>query len=431
MNNQITVIVGTQWGDEGKGKITDFFAREMNYVVRFQGGNNAGHTIIVDDKTYKLHLIPSGVINPDVTNVIGNGVVVDPKVLLKEIDGLKQQGINPQLLVSQRAHVIMPYHIAMDECLTGHQGELSAGSTKRGIAPVFADKAYRHGIRIGDLLEPKIFKEKLEKAYNFNKRIIENVFELKFDREFETIYHEYLGYGEKLKKYIHDTELELFNAFKFGQKILFEGAQGMSLDPDHGMYPHGTSSNNVAGYSEVGSGLGFNKQKRVVGIMKAYVSRVGTSPFTAEGHDETADFIREKGLEFGTTTGRPRRIGWLDLVQIRQAVRTSGITDIAVTKLDVLSGLEKIKICVAYKVDGKITTEMPASLEAMRTATPIYKTLPGWGEFDTKLKTKIKTGGYSQLPENIKSYIKFVEYNIKCKISIISFGADRNDTILR
>jgi len=431
MNNQITVIVGTQWGDEGKGKITDFFAREMNYVVRFQGGNNAGHTIIVDDKTYKLHLIPSGVINPDVTNVIGNGVVVDPKVLLKEIDGLKQQGINPQLLISQRAHVIMPYHIAMDECLTGHQGELAAGSTKRGIAPVFADKAYRHGIRVGDLLEPKIFKEKLEKSYNFNKRIIENVFELKFDIKLETIYQEYLEFGKKMHKYIHDTELELFNAFKFGQKILFEGAQGMSLDPDHGMYPHGTSSNNVAGYSEVGSGVGFNKQKRVVGIMKAYVSRVGTSPFTTERNDETAKFIREKGLEFGTTTGRPRRIGWLDLVQIRQAVRTSGITDIAITKLDVLSGLEKIKICVAYKVNGKIITEMPASLEAMRTATPIYKTLPGWGEFDKELKTKIKTGGYSQLPENIKNYIKFVEYNIKCKISIISFGADRNDTLIR
>ncbi|MBT4120459.1 MAG: adenylosuccinate synthase [Candidatus Magasanikbacteria bacterium] len=431
MNKQITVIVGTQWGDEGKGKITDFFAREMDYVVRFQGGNNAGHTIIVDDKTYKLHLTPSGVINPNVTNIIGNGVVVDPKVLLKEIHGLKQQGINPQLLVSQRAHVIMPYHIAMDECLTGHQGKLAAGSTKRGIAPVFADKAYRHGIRMGDLLEPKIFKEKLEKSYNFNKRIIEKVFELKFDREFETIYHEYLGYGEKLKKNIYDTELELFNAFKFGQKILFEGAQGMSLDPDHGMYPHGTSSNNVAGYSEVGSGVGFNKPKKVVGIMKAYVSRVGTSPFTTELHDETSDFIREKGLEFGTTTGRPRRVGWLDLVQIRQAVRTSGITDITITKLDVLSGLPKIKVCVAYKVNGKITTEMPASLEAMRIAIPVYKTLPGWGEFDTKLKTKVKTGGYSQLPENVRIYIKFIEYHIKCKISIISFGADRNDTITR
>ncbi len=443
MNNQITVIVGTQWGDEGKGKITDFFARDMNYVVRFQGGNNAGHTIIVGDKTYKLHLTPSGVINPNVTNIIGNGVVVDPKVLLKEIDELKQQGINPQLLVSQRAHVIMPYHITMDECLSGHQGELSAGSTKRGIAPVFADKAYRHGIRMGDLLEPKVFKEKLEKAYNFNKLIIENVFNLKFDREFETIYHEYLGYGEKLKKYIHDTELELFQAFKFGQKILFEGAQGMSLDPDHGMYPHGTSSNNVAGYSEVGCGVGLNQRKQVVGIMKAYVSRVGTSPFTTELSTEIptevsteisqqiTNFIREKGAEFGTTTGRPRRIGWLDLVQVRQAVRASGITDIAITKLDVLSGLEKIKICVAYKVNGKLTTEMPASLESMRTAVPIYKTLPGWGEFDDELKEKIKTGGYSQLPENVRNYIKFIEYNIKCKISIISFGADRNDTITR
>ncbi len=277
----------------------------------------------------------------------------------------------------------------------------------------------------------KFTEEKLEKAYNFNKNIIEKVFDGKIEREFETIYHEYLGYGEKLKKYIHDTELELFQAFKFGQKILFEGAQGMSLDPDHGMYPHGTSSNNVAGYCEVGSGVGFNRPKKTVGIMKAYVSRVGTSPFTTELHDEMADFIREKGGEFGTTTGRPRRIGWLDLVQVRQAVRTSGITDIAITKLDVLSGLEQIKICVAYRVEGKIVTEMPASLEAMRTATPIYKTLPGWGEFDAELKTKIKTGGYSQLPENVKNYIKFVEHHIRCRISIVSFGADREDTIIR
>ncbi|MBU2542442.1 adenylosuccinate synthase [Patescibacteria group bacterium] len=426
---QITVIIGTQWGDEGKGKITDFFARDMDYVVRFQGGNNAGHTIIVDDKTYKLHLVPSGVINPQVTNIIGNGVVVDPKVLLTEIAELEQEDINPRLLISQRAHVIMPYHIAMDECLSGHQGELSAGSTKRGIAPVFADKAYRHGIRIGDLLEPKIFKEKLEKAYNFNKNIIEKVFELKFETELQTIYHEYLEYGEKLKKYIHDTELELFNAFKFGQKILFEGAQGMSLDPDHGMYPHGTSSNNVAGYCEVGSGVGLNQNKKIVGIMKAYVSRVGNSPFTTELNDSDADFIREKGAEFGTTTGRPRRIGWLDLVQVRQAVRTSGITDIAITKLDVLSGIEKIEVCVAYQINGKIVTEMPASLEAMRTAIPVYKTLPGWGEFDNELKTKIKAGGFDELPDNVKNYIKFVEYNIKCRVSIVSFGADRNDTI--
>lgn len=426
---QITIIVGTQWGDEGKGKITDYFAQEMDYVVRFQGGNNAGHTVIVDGQTYKLHLIPSGVINPNVINIIGNGVVIDPRVLLAEINNLIQQAITPRLLISQRAHIIMPYHIAMDEALSKHQNELAAGSTKRGIAPVFADKAYRHGIRMGDLLEPKMFKEKLEKAYNFNIGIITKVFGQQFDRTFETIYHEYLGYGEKLRQYICDTELELFNAFKFGQKIMFEGAQGMSLDPDHGMYPHGTSSNNIAGCSEVGCGVGLNLPKRIIGITKAYVSRVGNSPFVTEINNEMGEQIRQNGAEFGTTTGRPRRIGWLDLVQVRQAVRTSGITEIAMTKLDVLSGLEEIKLCVAYKTGNKIITEMPASLSAMREAKPIYKTLPCWKNFDKTAKTKIKAGGYGQLPNEIKNYLQFIEYQIKCKIKIISFGPDRTETI--
>ncbi|MBT3539155.1 adenylosuccinate synthase [Candidatus Parcubacteria bacterium] len=430
--SQISVVVGGQWGDEGKGKITDLLAQNMDYVVRFQGGNNAGHTIIVEDKTYKLHLIPSGIISKKATSIIGNGVVVDPKVLLEEIEQVKGQGIaNPQLLISERAHVIMPYHIAMDEALSGHQGSLAAGSTKRGIAPVFGDKAYRNGIRMGDLLEPEIFKEKLEKAYNFNKAIIEKVFGLEFNRELETIYHEYLGYGEKLRKYIHDTELELFKAFKFGQQILFEGAQGMSLDPDHGMYPHGTSSNNVAGYSEVGSGVGFNTRKCVIGIVKAYVSRVGESPFPTELHDEVAEKIREEGKEYGTTTGRPRRIGWLDLVQVRQTVRTSGLTEIALTKIDVLLDMDEIKVCVAYKVDGKITEEMPASLEAMRNAIPVYKTLPGWESFTEGLKERVKTGGYDQLPENVKKYIKFIEYQVKCPVKIISFGPERNETIFK
>ncbi len=427
--SQITVIVGTQWGDEGKGKITDYFAREVNYVVRFQGGNNAGHTVVVDGQTYKLHLIPSGVINPNVINIIGNGVVVDPHVLLTEINNLIQQNINPRLLISQRAHVIMPYHKAMDGALSGHQGQLAADSTRRGIAPVFADKAYRHGIRVGDLLEPKIFKEKLEKAYQFNVGIITKVFGQQFDRAFETIYHEYLGYGEKLRQHICDTELELFNAFKFGQKIMFEGAQGMSLDPDHGMYPHGTSSNNIAGYSEVGCGVGLNLSKRIVGITKAYVSRVGNSPFVTEINDEIGEQIRQKGAEFGTTTGRPRRIGWLDLVQIRQAVRTSGITEIAMTKLDVLAGLKEIKLGVAYKINNKIITEMPASLSMMREAEPIYKTVPGWNNIDDDLKKKIKAGGYGQLPDEMKNYLKFIEYQIRCKIKIISFGQDRSDTI--
>lgn len=428
---QVTIIVGSQWGDEGKGKITDFFAQDSDYVVRFQGGNNAGHTIVVGEKIYKLHLIPSGVISSHATSIIGNGVLVDPKVLLEEIEQLKKQEINLRLLISERAHVIMPYHIAMDDALSGHQGKLAAGSTKRGIAPVMGDKVYRHGIRMGDLVEPQIFKEKIEKAYQFNVQILQKIFNINFEKTLEDIYHTYLEYGQQLKNYLYDTELELYHAFKFGQKILLEGAQGMSLDPDHGMYPYTTSTNNVSGYAEVGCGVGFNCKKRIIGIVKAYVSRVGNSPFITELLDKTGDIIREKGQEYGTTTGRPRRIGWLDLVQVRQSIRTSGLTDIAITKLDVLSGLTEIKLCVAYKTDNKIIAEMPAGLESIRNAQPIYKSMQGWEEFDNELKNKIKEKGFDALPEAVKKYIKFIEYQLQCPLSIISFGADRDDTLIR
>jgi len=424
MSNQITIIVGTQWGDEGKGKVTDLIAQEMDYVVRFHGGNNAGHTIVANGQTLKLHLLPSGVLSEKAVTIIGNGVVVDPKVLLQEIEDLKKLNINLKLHLSERAHVIMPYHIAMDGALSGHQGKLAAGSTNRGISPVYADKMYRHGIRIGDLLEPEIFKEKLEKAYNFNSNILHKVFNFEFTQTLEDIYQIYLKYGEELKKYIFDTELELFRAYKNNKQILFEGAQGMSLDPDHGMYPHGTSSNNVADFAGVGSGVGLNCEKRIIGIMKAYVSRVGNSPFITELTDETGNLIREKGYEYGTTTGRPRRIGWLDLVQVRQAVRTSGLTEIAVTKLDVLSGLNEIYICNAYDINGETVSEMPASLNKIRQAKPIYTKFSGWKEFGTP-------ENYHQLPEELKKYLEFVEKEIGCPIKIISFGPDRKETIIK
>ncbi|PIZ94954.1 MAG: adenylosuccinate synthase [Candidatus Magasanikbacteria bacterium CG_4_10_14_0_2_um_filter_37_12] len=429
--NQITVVVGTQWGDEGKGKLTDYLAKDVQYVVRFQGGNNAGHTVVVDDKTYKLSLIPSGVISPDTISVIGNGVVIDPNVLLKEITSLQTQNIYPKLLISQRAHVIMPYHIAMDEALNGYQDNLAAESTKRGIAPVFADKMYRHGIRMGDLLDKEIFREKLVKSYDFNVSIIRNVFHATFERDLESIYQEYLGLGEKLSLYIHDTEVELYQAYKLGQKILFEGAQGMSLDPDHGIYPHTTSSNNVAGYCEVGSGVGLNCEKRIVGIVKAYVSRVGNSPFVSELGGEKAKTLRDKGQEYGTITGRPRRVGWLDLVQVRQAVRVSGINEIAITKLDVLAGLEELQICVAYKINGKIVKETPANLNEIRSAEPVYQNFPGWGEMTESTKDRIKERGFTELQKTMQDYIKFIENEIKCPIKIISFGPKRNETIIR
>jgi adenylosuccinate synthase len=400
-------------------------------VVRFQGGNNAGHTLVVNNEVYKLHLIPSGVLYPKAISIIGNGVVVDPKVLLEEISELQNRGIEPNLKISERAHVIMPYHIAFDIALSAHQGKLAAGSTGRGIAPVCADKVYRHGIRVGDLLEPEIFKEKLEKAYNFNKGIIEKVFNGKLEQSLEEIFQEYLIYANKLKKYITDTEVELYQAYKAGKKILLEGAQGMSLDPDHGMYPHGTSTNNVAGYIDVGSGVGYNSTASVIGITKAYVSRVGNSPFVSELPEAEAKTLRDKGNEYGTTTGRPRRVGWMDLVQIRQAVRVSGITDLCITKLDILGGFPEIKVCVAYEINGERVEEMPASLTKLRIAKPIYETLPGWDDLSTEQITDLVSKGYNALPENMKKYIEFIENHAGVKASIISIGAGREQTILR
>jgi len=319
----------------------------------------------------------------------------------------------------------------MDEALSGHQGQLAAGSTKRGIAPVCADKVYRHGIRVGDLLEPELFKEKLTKSYNFNKDIIEKVFSGKLEQSLEQIYEEYLGYAEKIKKYITDTEVELYQAFKNNKKILLEGAQGMSLDPDHGVYPHGTSTNNVAGYIDVGTGVGFNAEASIIGITKAYVSRVGQSPFVTELPEDEAQKLRDKGGEYGTTTGRPRRVGWLDLVQIRQAVRVSGVTDLCITKLDILGDFPELKVCVAYDVDGERLEEFPASLTKLRKAKPIYETLPGWNDISEEEINTMIDQGYDALPENMKKYIEFIENKLGVNASIISVGPKRSQTILR
>lgn len=423
MKKQITIIVGAQWGDEGKGKITDIFAGENDFVVRFHGGNNAGHTLVVGKEVYKLHLVPSGILYPHTTSIIGAGVVVDPLVFLDEVSKLRASGLSFNLKISERAHIILPYHIAMDEALSGHQAELGAGSTKRGIAPVYADKMYRHGIRIADLLDCDIFKEKLDKAYSFNANILEHVFKQPMKENVEQIYEDYIKIAELIRPYVTDTEVLLHKAHKQGKQILFEGAQGMSLDPDHGMYPHTTSSNNVALYSSVGSGLGFNAEAKIIGVVKAYVSRVGQSPFPTELTDALGDSIREKGSEYGTTTGRARRIGWIDLVQIRQAVRTSGLTDIALTKADILSGLNKVRICTAYSIQGKVYKEMPASLSKMRLAKPIYVTLPGWGKLDTP--------DWQELPSALKGFIQFIEQEVACKISIVSTGPERSQTIHR
>jgi adenylosuccinate synthase len=425
--SKITAIVGAQWGDEGKGKITDFFAGESDYVVRFHGGNNAGHTVIVEGNTFKLHLIPSGIIYGGPMSIIGNGVVVDPRVLLDEIEYIEGKGIDPKLLVSDRAHVIMPYHIELDGALSNHQGDLAAGSTRRGIAPVYADKMFRNGIRTIDLLEPDVLMEKLTKGYSFAKGIIEKALSKKIESSIEEIFDSYCSYGERLKPYITDTSVELYNAYKNNKSILFEGAQGISLDVDHGIYPYTTSSNTAAGHISTGTGVSFRDIGRIIGVVKAYLSRVGESPLPSEMHGNEAESLREKGGEYGTTTGRPRRVGWLDLVQVRQAVRVNGLTEIALTKLDVLSGFESIKVCVSYDVSGNNILEMPASLSQYRLAKPVYESLSGWGNLPDKIWEK----GFDALPETLKEYIKFVEDQIDCPVKLISVGPQRHETILR
>ena len=425
--SKITAIVGAQWGDEGKGKITDFFAGESDYVVRFHGGNNAGHTVIVEGNTFKLHLIPSGIIYGGPMSIIGNGVVVDPRVLLEEIEYIEGKGIDPKLMVSDRAHVIMPYHIELDGALSNHQGDLAAGSTRRGIAPVYADKMFRNGIRIIDLLEPDVLMEKLTKGYSFAKGIIEKALSKKIESSIEEIFDSYCSYGERLKPYIADTSVELYNAYKNNKSILFEGAQGISLDVDHGIYPYTTSSNTAAGHISTGTGVSFKDIGRIIGVVKAYLSRVGESPLPSEMHGNEAEALREKGGEYGTTTGRPRRVGWLDLVQVRQAVRVNGLTEIALTKLDVLSGFESIKVCVSYDVNGENILEMPASLSQYRLAKPVYESLPGWDSLPDKIWEK----GFDALPETLKEYIKFVEDQVDCPVKLISVGPQRHETILR
>ena len=425
--SKITAVVGAQWGDEGKGKITDFFACDSHYVVRFHGGNNAGHTVIVNGNTFKLHLIPSGIIYGEPMSIIGNGVVVDPKALLDEIAYVKEKGIDPKLMVSDRAHVIMPYHITLDSALSGHQGDLAAGSTNRGIAPVYADKMFRNGIRMIDLLEPQVFQEKLEKGYAFAKGLIEKSLEQSLDITVNEIFDTYVAYGKALAPYICDTSIELYSAHKAGKSILFEGAQGISLDVDHGIYPYTTSSNTAAGHISTGTGVSFRDIDRIIGVVKSYLSRVGESPLPSEIHGDEADALREKGGEYGTTTGRPRRVGWLDLVQVRQAVRVNGLTEIALTKLDILNGFESLPVCVGYDVEGRILKEMPASLIQYRKAKPVYRTLRGWDD----LPENIWNEGYDALPQTLKDYINFIEHEVDCPVKIVSVGPQRHETIIR
>ena len=420
--SNIVVVIGAQWGDEGKGKVTDYFAARANYIVRFQGGNNAGHTIILDDKTVKLHLIPSGVLHKECKLIIGNGVVIDPRVLIKELNMLKKEGLSTNLLISDRAHLIMPYHVDIDYHLTNYQNELAAGSTRSGIAPVYADKLYRHGLRVADLLNQDLFETRLKKSFDFNKALVEKVFNEKFNHNYEEILKEFLGYGSVIKQYIANITDVLYSAVEKNEQIMFEGAQGACLDVDHGLYPYTTSSNTIAGQIEAGGGVGLNSSKKIVGIAKAYLTYVGRGPFPTEIKGELEDKIRDVGQEYGTTTGRARRVGWIDLVQLKFANQLNDFSEIILTKVDVLSGLKNIKLCVGYKVNGKDFTGVPSDIHNFKNIEPVYETLPGWDSLPNHIES------LNQCPDELKNFVARVEKVAGVKVSLISYGPDRNQT---
>lgn len=418
------VVVGAQWGDEGKGKITDYLSNNAEVISRYQGGNNAGHTIVFDDKKYKLHLIPSGIFYNDKICVIGNGMVVDPKALVEEIKYLHDNGVSTDnLRISNRAHVILPYHIKQDIAEEESKGSSKIGTTRKGIGPAYMDKAARTGIRMADLLEPETFKEKLEVNLKEKNRLLERIYETE-GFKLEDIYEEYLAYGEQVRGYVCDTSVVLNDALDGGRRVLFEGAQGVMLDIDQGTYPFVTSSNPVAGGVTIGAGVGPSKINHVVGVTKAYTTRVGDGPFPTELNNEIGDRIRDVGNEYGTTTGRPRRVGWFDSVVVRHARRVSGMTDLSLNCLDVLSGLETVKICVAYKYNGEIIEEFPASLKILAKCEPVYEEMPGWKEDITQAKT------LGDLPEAARHYAERVSQLTGISLSIFSVGPDREQTRL-
>ncbi|MGM7684042.1 adenylosuccinate synthase [Cytobacillus sp. Hm23] len=416
------VVVGTQWGDEGKGKITDFLSANAEVVARSQGGNNAGHTIKFNGNTYKLHLIPSGIFYADKICTIGNGTVIDPKALVKELNYLRERGVSTEnLRISNRAHVILPYHLKLDEIEEERKGANKIGTTKKGIGPAYMDKAARIGIRIADLLDREVFEEKLAKNLGDKNRLLEKMYEVD-GFKLEDILDEYYEYGQQFAKYVCDTSVVLNDALDEGRRVLFEGAQGVMLDIDQGTYPFVTSSNPVAGGVTIGSGVGPTKIKHVVGVSKAYTTRVGDGPFPTELTDEVGDQIREVGREYGTTTGRPRRVGWFDSVVVRHARRVSGITDLSLNSIDVLTGIETLRICVAYRYKGQLIEEFPPSLKMLAECEPVFEELPGWSEDITGVKS------LGELPANARHYLERVSQLTGIPLSIFSVGPDRSQT---
>lgn len=419
------IVLGAQWGDEGKGKMTDYLAESADVIVRFQGGNNAGHTVEVGENQYKLHLVPSGVLYKDKLNVIGNGVVVDPKALFEELDYLKGVGVEvtpENLIISDRAQLIMPYHKILDVIKEKARGKNDIGTTGKGIGPCYTDKAERSGIRVCDLMHKEVFEAKLKDNLEAKNDIITKIYGGDA-LDFEAIYNEYLAYAERIRPFVKDISVEVYNNIKSGKNVLFEGAQGTLLDIDYGTYPYVTSSNTIAGGVCTGAGVGPTAITNAVGIAKAYTTRVGKGPFPTELFDATGDWIREKGHEYGVTTGRARRCGWLDLVILKTTARISGLTSFVVTKVDTLAGMEKVKICTGYKFDGKVIDYVPASLEDLAKCEPIYEEFDGWDESIENARS------YDEIPENAKKYLKRIEEFTGTRISIVSVGPKRNQTM--
>ena len=418
------VLIGAQWGDEGKGKVTDYLSQKADMVVRYQGGNNAGHTVVVDDDEFKLHLIPSGILYKDKLCLIGNGVVIDPSVLMGELKGLQERGINTDnLRISTRAHVILPYHVEMDKAEEKSKGNKKIGTTCRGIGPTYMDKSARVGVRIIDLIEEDRLSEMLEMNVKTKNKMLTRVYDSQ-SFEFDEVLEIAKGYAQDLSKYVTDTSLLVNEAIDEGKNVLFEGAQGTLLDLDHGTYPYVTSSNPVAAGACLGAGVGPTKIDKVLGVVKAYTTRVGEGPFLTELRDSLGELIRQNGREFGTTTGRPRRCGWYDAVITRYAVRINGLTYLAVTKLDVLTGLDKLKICTGYKYKDEIIKDFPCSLKTLSNCDPVYEEMPGWQEDISGAKS------FADLPLNAQRYLERIAELAGVPVAVIGVGMKRSQTII-
>jgi adenylosuccinate synthase len=417
----VKLVIGTQWGDEGKGKVVDYYSKNADYVVRFQGGNNAGHTIKVGEELYKLHVVPSGVIQGK-TGIIGNGVVIDPEILLQEIDELIQRGKKPKLLISDRANIIMPYHKILDGAEEQYLGDKKIGTTKRGIGPCYSDKVARNGIRAIDLTKKDTLQRLLSRILPMKQKLLD-IYDINIKLDLKEILETYSAYGARLKEYITATHIELNNAIQKKKKILLEGAQGTMLDVDFGTYPYTTSSNTIAGGSTTGAGIGPWCIDEIIGIVKAYTTRVGEGPFPTELLDKTGQHLQQVGHEFGTTTSRPRRCGWLDLVIVKHSSVISGLTKLAITKLDVLNGLSQIYICTQYTFEGRRIDYFPANIEDVAVCTPVYREFKCWETIDSSVTA------FSELPKEAQVYLKFIEKEVGVPIQLVSIGPGRTETI--